>query len=518
MTDAIEPRPSLPAVLGGVVVLATTGAPQSISYLLRVGIDTPRHAGTQLAVGLCGAVAIAVCLFAARFWRWLLPAGAVGVFAAALAHLPVLREVTVRVPGEDAPVPDVVAHPVAACVLSAASGVLLVGLLAAARSGMVVGVVAVAAYYGVALVGPLLDAGAAVRLAVTGVAALLTGAALVGRGAPAGQTLPAWQIPPADHGSHASPAAKNPPGWPGSAAGPAWSPEESPHGPNSPTDQTSTTGHTWSPEQAPHGPNSPTDQTSTTGHTWSPEQAPHGPNSPTDQTSTRSGPVTAATHSATRRVWPAAVVVFLPLIPTAFVAVLGRQLLGTTTGGLVGVLLVVASLAAAGSRDRLFAVAASALVLAAPATVLVFAHSSLAAGRPGYLWVVALVGIFSGTAARHLPWAARAAVLAALPMAAVGLQLGGDSQTIQGLLSGALLIFALGAVAAVTSAAAPRGELPAFAALVTTAAVGFGFAAGLFTRRTSGPLDPSAPLVSAGYFLVAAALLAILGKRLSEEP
>ncbi|HEY3472586.1 MAG TPA: hypothetical protein VGL47_46125, partial [Amycolatopsis sp.] len=338
--------------------------------------------------------------------------------------------------------------------------------------GMVVGVVAVAAYYGVALVGPLLDTGAAVRLAVTGVAALLTGAALAGRGAPAGQTSPAWQIPPADHGSHASPAAQNPPGGPGSAAGLA----------------------------------------------WSPEQDPHGPNPPTDQTSTRSGPVTAATHSAARGVWPAAVVVFLPLIPTAFVAVLGRQLLGTTTGGLVGVLLVVASLAAAGSRDRLFAVAASALVLAAPATVLVFAHSSLAAGRPGYLWVVALVGIFSGTAARHLPWAARAAVLAALPMAAVGLQLGGDSQTIQGLLSGALLIFALGAAAATASAAAPREELPAFAALVTTAAVGFGFAAGLFTRRTSGPLDPSAPLVSAGYFLVAAALLAILGKRLNEEP
>lgn len=404
------PRAALLAVLGGVVVLATAGAPQSLGSLLRVGTDSPSIAGTQLAVGLSGAAAIAGCLFARRFWRVLLPAGAVGVLVASAIHLPVLQEVSVRVPGEGAPVPDAVAHPVAACLLGAASGVLLVGLLGAVESiqdqGPSVGIVAVAAYCGAAVVGPLVDAAGPVRLAVTAVATLLTTAVF---------------------------AVKAP-------------------------------------------------------------------------------------DSAGGRVWPAAVVVFLPLVSTAFVAASGRHLLGTTTGGMLGILLVALALAAAGGLHRVLAVAACGLALAAPATLLLFLHSSLATGRPWYVWPLGLIGVLSGAAARKLPWAGRAAVLAAIPTAAVGLQIGGESRTTQSLLTLAFLITALAAVAAATSAAAPREELPAFATLVTTAAVGFGFAAGLFTRRTSGPLDPSAPLVSAGYFLVAAALLAILGKRLNEEP
>lgn len=60
---------TLLAVLGGVVVLATAGAPQSLEYLLRVGLDTPGSAGTQLVVGACGAVATALSLPARRFWR-----------------------------------------------------------------------------------------------------------------------------------------------------------------------------------------------------------------------------------------------------------------------------------------------------------------------------------------------------------------------------------------------------------------------------------------------------------------
>ncbi|MEV6874173.1 hypothetical protein [Amycolatopsis sp. NPDC051128] len=416
MTDASVPRPTwtLLAVLGGVVVLATTGAPQSLEYLLRVGLDAPGSAGAQLAVGACGALATALSLLAKRFRRWLLPTGAAGVFAATALHLTVPRELALRIAGTPAQPSDVAAHPVIACLLAAASGVLLVGLLGAVQSlanpAPVTGIVAAAAYCGVAVTGPLVQAASPIRLTVTAVAVVLTAGALTVRTA-----------------------------------------------------------------QPPSG-----------------------------------------------RVWPAAVVVVLPLGPTVLVALTGKPVLGTATGSLLGLSLVALALAATGGVRRLLAVAAAGLVLAAPAMLLLFLHTAPATGHPWYAWPLALLGVLAGGAlARRLTWAAVAAVLAAGPMMALGLRTAGESQGIATVLTWVFVVLALAAVSATTGAAAPRGQLPEFAALVTTAAVGFASAAGLFTgstRGVEGLIDEGPLLVSAGYVVVAAVLLMVLARLQGSGP
>lgn len=190
--------PSLLALLiatfAGAIVLAFADAPQSIGLVFTIGIDNPDLIGEQLAVALAGALATALSVLFADGWRWLLPAGALGVLVARLMFNPDLLGVTARVvavDGSETPtVPAFVRDLPWVCLGVASAGMLLVGVLGAAQrlyreqpaGAAAAAVVGCAAYLGASVVGPLrgADMGTA-RLVVLGVAVLLTGAVLFSR-------------------------------------------------------------------------------------------------------------------------------------------------------------------------------------------------------------------------------------------------------------------------------------------------------------------------------------------------
>lgn len=190
--------PHLPALLtaafAGAIVLAFGDAPQSIGLVFTIGIDEPGLVGEQLAVALAGALATALSVLFADGWRWLLPAGALGVLVSRLMFNPDLLGVTARavtVDGsETQSVPVFVRELPWMCLGVASAGMLLVGVLGAAQrlyrerpaGAAAAAVVGCAAYLGASVVGPLrgADMGTA-RLVVLGLAVLLTGAVLFSR-------------------------------------------------------------------------------------------------------------------------------------------------------------------------------------------------------------------------------------------------------------------------------------------------------------------------------------------------
>lgn len=165
--------------VAGAVLLAFVGAPQSLGMVALVGPDSPDAIGPQLATALAGAVATAVAVLVSRHWRWLVAGGALAVLVGVVLHDPSPALLTVEIaPADPRPPLD----PVVTAFVMAASGVLLIGLLGLAgellrtsRLGAATaGLVGVAGYFGVALVGRLLTAEPAVRIAVAVVAAALT--------------------------------------------------------------------------------------------------------------------------------------------------------------------------------------------------------------------------------------------------------------------------------------------------------------------------------------------------------
>ncbi|MPZ85669.1 MAG: hypothetical protein GEV28_36930, partial [Actinophytocola sp.] len=165
--------------VAGAVLLAFVGAPQSLDMMALVGPDSPEAIGTQLATALAGAVATAAAVLLSRHWRWLVAGGAVAVLVGVVLHDPAPALLTVEIaPGD----PRTPADPAVTAFVMAASGVLLIGLLGLAQEllrvsrlgAAVAGLVGVAGYFGVALVGRLLTAEPAIRIAVAAVAAALT--------------------------------------------------------------------------------------------------------------------------------------------------------------------------------------------------------------------------------------------------------------------------------------------------------------------------------------------------------
>lgn len=171
----------LAAGVAGAVVLALVGGPQSLGMLFLVGPDSPDHIGAQVAIALCGAAALAVAVLFDRHWRWLVTAGVAGVVVATAIHAPKYQGLTARVVGgPDDPASQALPIPVAVgCLVVASAGVLVIGLFGVAREvgrvsrlgGALGGFVAVAAYYGVAVIGPLRSADATSRVVFLAVAA-----------------------------------------------------------------------------------------------------------------------------------------------------------------------------------------------------------------------------------------------------------------------------------------------------------------------------------------------------------
>lgn len=167
------------AAVAGAVVLALVGAPQSPSMVFMVGPDSPTHIGPRLAIALSGAVAMAVAVLFDRHRPWLISLGAIGVVVATALHAPKYQGLTARVVGSSAgpaPFPTPV---LVGCLVAASVGVLVIGLFGAVsevartRGAMLAGFVAVAGYYGVAIIGPLRSAEPIVRLLVVAVAAVV---------------------------------------------------------------------------------------------------------------------------------------------------------------------------------------------------------------------------------------------------------------------------------------------------------------------------------------------------------
>ncbi|SDD67051.1 hypothetical protein [Actinokineospora iranica] len=184
------------AAVAGVVLLGLAGAPQSVDFLLWTGIDSPHAVGAQLAVAVSGAVATAVAVVLARWWRWALVAGAVGVAVALAVDAPPSGGLSVRLRGAT-PSGELAMSAGWACVLAAAAGVLLVGVLGAVqrlmserpRYAVLAGVAACAGYFGVSVTGILRGVDPAVP--AVGMALVTVGAALrAGGGATWGRTRP----------------------------------------------------------------------------------------------------------------------------------------------------------------------------------------------------------------------------------------------------------------------------------------------------------------------------------------
>lgn len=180
------------APFAGAVVLAFADAPQSLGVIFRAGIDTPEFIGEQIAIALAGALATALAVLLARWWRWLLPAAAVGVLLAHLGYNPGVLGLRMRVvsPSDPDVPPEFVRELPWVCLDVASAGVLLIAVLAAAqrlhrehRAGAAVAaVIGCAGYLGPSLTGPLrtTDTGTA-RLVVLALAVVLCGATLFSR-------------------------------------------------------------------------------------------------------------------------------------------------------------------------------------------------------------------------------------------------------------------------------------------------------------------------------------------------
>lgn len=163
------------------------GAPVSVDSVFLVGPDAPGLIGEQFGVSFAGAAATGVGMLCARWWRWLVVVGAVGMVVGHLIRVPVAQGVSVRVAGARGPEPDISAHPVWVALLVAASALLLVGVLGAAqellrdnRIGVcLAGFAGCAGYFGVAVVGRLRGLGAPERVIVVGLVAGATVAAAI---------------------------------------------------------------------------------------------------------------------------------------------------------------------------------------------------------------------------------------------------------------------------------------------------------------------------------------------------
>ncbi|WP_158847653.1 hypothetical protein [Saccharothrix deserti] len=177
------------AGVAGAVVLAFVGSPQSLGMLFVVGPDSPAHIGAQLVIALCGAGAMAVAVLLDRYWRWLVAAGAAGVVLATVLHAPEYRGLTATAVGSGQdPATQGLSIPVAVgCLVAGAAGVLVIGLFGVVREvarssragGALAGFVAVAAYYGVAVIGPARSAAATPRVLIVAVAAAVAITAVV---------------------------------------------------------------------------------------------------------------------------------------------------------------------------------------------------------------------------------------------------------------------------------------------------------------------------------------------------
>lgn len=183
-------RVLLVATVAGAVVLAIADAPQSIGLVFRIGVDSPRLAGEQLAIALAGAIGTALAVLFSAWWRWLLPAGALGVLVSHLIVNPGWQGITARVadPTETPVPPEFVRELPATALGLAASGVLLIGLFGAIQrlahehpaGASVAAVAGCGGYLGASVVGPLRNIEVdTARLIVLAVAVVLTGAVLL---------------------------------------------------------------------------------------------------------------------------------------------------------------------------------------------------------------------------------------------------------------------------------------------------------------------------------------------------
>lgn len=190
MIRSASVRVLLVATVAGAVVLAIADAPQSIGLVFRVGVDSPQFAGEQLAIALAGAIGTALAVLFSAWWRWLLPAGALGVLVSHLIFNPGGQGITAKVfdPGETRVPPEFVRELPAAALGLAASGVLLIGLFGAIQrlahehpvGASVAAVAGCGGYLGASVVGPLRGVEVdTARLIVLAVAVVLTGAVLL---------------------------------------------------------------------------------------------------------------------------------------------------------------------------------------------------------------------------------------------------------------------------------------------------------------------------------------------------
>lgn len=189
------------AAFAGAIVLAFAAVPQSLSMMMVTGPDAPSFIAEQFAVAMAGALLTGTAILLAAWWRFLLPAGAVGVAVALLIHHPAAQGITMSVaePTQTATPPYFAAQLPWACLLVGSSGVLLIGVLGAVQrllrahpiGASAAGVVGCAGYFGVLLAGPLLGEPAeGVRITVVLVAVLLTVVAVPYRDAVAEEPPP----------------------------------------------------------------------------------------------------------------------------------------------------------------------------------------------------------------------------------------------------------------------------------------------------------------------------------------
>ncbi|UVS77514.1 hypothetical protein [Actinokineospora sp. UTMC 2448] len=371
----------------GVVVLAFVGAPMSVDALMWAGVDRPEVIGFQAAVAVGGALGMAGALVAARWWRWVVAAGVVGVGVVLAVSGPPGGGLSLRVRTAGESTVELPVDPFWGVVLAAASGALLIGVVSGARrvgAAWVVGVAAGAGYFGVSLTGALQSHPA--RVGIVGVAALVVVVAAV---------------------------------------------------------------------------------------------------------------LSAERSSESRQVhWIAAGIVLLTAVPTLVVAVLGKPVLGSLIGALIGVALVGAALAAAGREW--WAVGGLGLVLAAPFTSLVLLHS-VVAGEIWYGWPIAAAGVVAGSlAGRAAPWVVGLCVIPAL-LLGLGWM---DSPLV-------VWVFLALVMAAVAGCAATAVRTESVGALGVTAAVGFGhvLAALHGAGSVEGIVGRGGQVAAAVAFVVAAALL-----------
>ncbi|WP_133854364.1 hypothetical protein [Labedaea rhizosphaerae] len=202
------PGPVLAAAVAGIVVLAFVGAPQSVNLVLLVGFDDPRVAGSQLLIGLAGAVGTGLAVLLVRQWTLVVVFGGLLVTLAYLVH-PVAQQglhVEVVTPDRPARTPDLVANSGWVALLVGGAAMVLVGVLGAAsqlmRSGSrrtgvaVAGMAAASGYLGSLLVGWLPTGSPRVVVLVLALlvmaAGVVVGRASAGPGLPPRTVVLAW--------------------------------------------------------------------------------------------------------------------------------------------------------------------------------------------------------------------------------------------------------------------------------------------------------------------------------------